>query len=60
MRDDTRLTMDGYPQRGRNQVRAAAITDHCWCCHRRLTGHPSLCHCGQPHYCEGRPANWCE
>jgi hypothetical protein len=32
----------------------------CWCCHRRLLGHPSLCHCGQPHYCEGRPLNWCQ
>jgi hypothetical protein len=32
----------------------------CWCCHRRLLDHPSLCHCGQPHYCEGRPPNWCQ
>jgi len=30
----------------------------CWCCGRRLVDHPSLCRCGQPHYCEGRPANW--
>jgi hypothetical protein len=32
--------------------------DLCWCCGRRLVDHPSLCHCGQPHYCEGRPPNW--
>lgn len=30
----------------------------CWCCRRRLVDHPSLCRCGQPHYCEGRPPNW--
>ena len=39
-------------------IRTSASWGLCWCCHRRLFDHPSLCHCGQPHYCEGRPPNW--
>lgn len=41
------------------QPRTATSWNHCWCCGRSLD-HPSLCHCGQPHYCEGRPPNWCQ
>ena len=42
------------------QIQTEQGSGHCWCCQRRLAGHRSLCHCGQPHYCEGRPPNWCQ
>lgn len=40
------------------QSRTVGSWGLCWCCGRRLVDHPTLCHCGQPHYCEGRPPNW--
>ena len=60
MQDQTHVLQGIQAMPHRIHTRTVKGWELCWCCARRLVDHPSLCHCGQPHYCEGRPPNWCQ